>query len=290
MRAADAATASPVALASDGESAAERVRVWLVALAVLTVFAALAWTVRQGDFYTPREGVGYWMGASGGTLMVLLLTYPMRKRLAFMQGWGALKHWFRMHMMAGVLGPLLVMFHSAFHVGSINAGIAMTCMLLVMSSGLVGRFLYRKIHHGLYGSRATLQELEQRLERDRHALGAALDAMPAVKQEVDRFAALVSRPPHGLVRRTAHFLSLGWQRGAARRRARRAAAAGVASGTRASLDALLHSIDVTLREAQRTAQFSTYERLFSIWHAVHIPFIGMLALTAVVHVVAVHFY
>jgi hypothetical protein len=45
-----------------------------------------------------------------------------------------------------------------------------------------------------------------------------------------------------------------------------------------------------LREAQRAAQFSTYERLFSIWHAVHIPFIGMLALTAVVHVVVVHFY
>jgi hypothetical protein len=53
---------------------------------------------------------------------------------------------------------------------------------------------------------------------------------------------------------------------------------------------LLRTIDQTLQEVQRTAQFSTYERLFSIWHAVHIPFLGMLVLTAVVHVVVVHFY
>ena len=263
---------------------------WLVVLAAVAVLAALALIVRTGELYTPRQDFGYWLGATGGSLMVLLLSYPARKRLRFMQTWGPLKHWFRMHMMAGVLGPLLVMFHSTFHIGSLNAGIAMACMLLVMSSGFVGRFLYRKIHHGLYGSRADLQELEQQLGRDLQALGPVLEGMPAVKQEIERFAALVAHKPQGMGQSAAHFLSLGWQRLAARRRVRRAASAALATGAHMPLRALMQSIDVTLREVQRTAQFSTYERLFSIWHAVHIPFLAMLVLTAVIHVVAVHFY
>jgi hypothetical protein len=61
-------------------------------------------------------------------------------------------------------------------------------------------------------------------------------------------------------------------------------------GKLADLDELLLNIDATLRAAQTTAQFSTYERLFSQWHTVHIPFLFMLLLTALVHVVAVHAY
>ena len=290
MRAADAAVTTPVALPSDSDASAGRALAWLAVLAALASLGALAWVVSSGELYTPRQGFGYWLGATGGSLMVLLLSYPMRKRVRFMQAWGPLKHWFRMHMMFGVVGPLLVMFHSAFHVGSLNAGIAMACMLLVMGSGFVGRFLYRKIHHGLYGSRATVQELEQQLAHDLQALGPVLEGMPTVKQEIERFAALVGYKPQGIVQSAAHFLSLGWQRLAARRRVQRAASGAVGTGANMPLSALMHGINVTLREVQRTAQFSTYERLFSIWHAVHIPFLAMLVLTAVIHVVAVHFY
>jgi hypothetical protein len=56
------------------------------------------------------------------------------------------------------------------------------------------------------------------------------------------------------------------------------------------MDELIRNIDLTLQAAQKAAQFSTYERLFSLWHAVHIPFLCMLVITAVVHVFAVHAY
>jgi hypothetical protein len=49
-------------------------------------------------------------------------------------------------------------------------------------------------------------------------------------------------------------------------------------------------VRVYLTAAQRAAQFRTYDRLFSLWHAVHIPFVYMLAASAVIHVVAVHMY
>ena len=57
-----------------------------------------------------------------------------------------------------------------------------------------------------------------------------------------------------------------------------------------SVTNLIRHVSATLRAAQRYAQFSMYERLFSLWHVVHIPFLCMLVLTALVHVVAVHAY
>jgi len=263
---------------------------------VLVVLASAALAVRTGGWYASGKGLGYALGLVGGTLMLGLLLYPLRKRLRFMHEWGALKHWFHFHMVGGVLGPLLVLFHSTFRVGSFNAAVALGCMLLVVASGLIGRFIYRKIHHGLYGSHATLKELEQALAREFEALAPVLSRMPLVKTEVEQFAALVSDRPAGKYARAVHFLSLGAKRMLTRRRMRRTLAAYAAAETdrlvasHANLRALLQTIDSTLQAAQRRAQFSTYERLFSLWHVIHIPFLCMLVITALVHVVAVHVY
>jgi hypothetical protein len=38
------------------------------------------------------------------------------------------------------------------------------------------------------------------------------------------------------------------------------------------------------------ADFQAFERLFSLWHALHIPLIAMLLLAGIVHVIVVHLY
>jgi hypothetical protein len=45
-----------------------------------------------------------------------------------------------------------------------------------------------------------------------------------------------------------------------------------------------------LRLMGRVVQFSFYERLFSLWHVLHLPLFFMLVLSAIVHVLAVHMY
>jgi hypothetical protein len=266
------------------------------AIAFLITLIAAGWSVRSSELYSSGKGIGYALGLTGALLMLGLLLYPARKRFRFMQELGALKHWFRFHMLGGVLGPILVLFHSTFRVGSFNAAVALTCMLLVVASGLVGRFIYRRIHHGLYGTHATLKDLEQTLAQQFEALGPQLSRMPLVKQEVERFTALVSHRPAARGARAAHFLSLGMKRILAGRAVRRALAAyrgpdtHRAAASHANLDTLLRTIDGTLQAVQRRAQFSTYEQLFSLWHVIHIPFLCMLVITAVVHVVAVHIY
>ena len=40
----------------------------------------------------------------------------------------------------------------------------------------------------------------------------------------------------------------------------------------------------------RVAQFSFYERLFALWHVLHLPIFLMMVLSAIAHVLAVHMY
>jgi hypothetical protein len=287
---------APAAIAAK-QPALPRRRVHPVAVAVAATVAMLlcwAWNVNQSELYVSGKGFGYFLGLTGGSMMLILLLYPLRKRARFMHDLGPLKYWFRFHMVAGVLGPVLVLFHSTFRVGSLNAGVALSCMLLVVASGLAGRFLYRKIHHGLYGTHATLQEMQQILARDLELIAPALQRLPEVKREFDSYAALIAHRPSGWYERGAHFLSLGWRRMLAARRVRAALAERAASerpdASLADLATLLQTLDATLQAGQRAAQFTTYERLFALWHVIHIPFLIMLAITAVVHVVAVHAY
>src|SRR5207253_6003483 len=87
-----------------------------------------AYVVAYGKYYTPRSGVGFYLGVTGTLMMLALLAYPLRKHVRWMQRWGALKHWFRAHMILGVVGPTLVLFHSTFHIRSPNAAVALSSM------------------------------------------------------------------------------------------------------------------------------------------------------------------
>jgi hypothetical protein len=276
--------------------AARRLAAGFISMALRLALALLlvaAWVVSGGAVYTPASDIGYWLGVTGGSLMLLLLVYPLRKRFRALACLGPLKHWFRLHLFGGILGPLVILFHATFHVGSFNAGIALASMLLVVASGIVGRYLYRKIHNGLYGSRATAAELERALARQLEALQPALAGQPQVAAELGRYSALVVSRPAGNLARVFHFVSLGWRRAAAGWRVRRAIRLhsedpyGVVHG---HLHDAADTLDAALAAIQRSAQFATYERLFSLWHAVHIPFLVLLVVTALVHVVAVHAY
>jgi hypothetical protein len=259
------------------------------------VLGAAGWLAANGAGYRPGSSLTYTLGLVGGSMMLLLLLYPLRKRLPFLQGVGAVKHWFHLHMVCGICGPALILLHSGFRVGSLNAMVALSCMLLVATSGLVGRFIYRQIHHGLYGRRATQREAEEALARDLAALSPQVSDLPVVKTEIERFGKVAARHPHGAAARAMHFMSLGSRRRAARRRVHRAIVAGTAAhghdaGAQVRLERLYATADETLLALQRTAQFAAYERLFALWHVLHVPFVYMLGISAVVHVVAVHAY
>jgi hypothetical protein len=225
--------------------------------------------------------------------MLALLLYPMRKNLRFMRDWGAVRHWFRLHMLFGILGPLCILFHCNFSLGAVNSNVALVCMILMVASGLVGRYIYTRIHYGLYGERANLQDLQRG-----QLLEAALlreDEARYGKDAVDGvFAELKALEPFTLPARS----SLGglWRIGVFAMRSRRARwrirarLRGFPAASAQDAARLSGHIERYLDTLRRITGFSFFERLFSFWHALHLPIFFMLLVTGLVHVWAVNNY
>jgi hypothetical protein len=123
-----------------------------------------------------------------------------------------------------------------------------------------------------------------------------LARMPALEREIAQFLALATRQHESRLLRIVHFSLLGWRSDLlawrVRRALRRNPTAWLApdGATDASLIGLTAAIGNALQAVRRAAQFATFEKLFSLWHVVHVPFLCMLVITAVIHVVAVHAY
>ncbi len=129
-------------------------RSWAVYLLSITTIAAIGYfVVSPQTLYKPGDNFGYNIGLAGVLMIVFLLLYPLRKRVSFLSKLGVLPAWFKWHMVFGILGPTLIVFHSTFRINSVNAAVATLCMLLVAGSGTFGRFFYTKIHTGFTAAR-----------------------------------------------------------------------------------------------------------------------------------------
>lgn len=262
-------------------------------LASLGLFAWAAYKVATGKYYTPRSNFGFYLGVAGSVLMLALLLYPLRKHVRFMHRWGALKHWFRWHMILGIVGPVLILFHSTFHVRSLNATVALLSMLIVVISGVIGRFVYRKIHYGLYGSRATLENLQREFAVQSEGMKSRFHMAPRVEQWLESFARVANQPDRSFFAMCWQLLVLGLKRPLYEFRCARELRKLRHDRQQESPGGPREAIQMAkryLREAERVATFTAYERLFSLWHILHIPLIYLLAASSIVHIIAVYMY
>ena len=142
---------------------------------LLAALVAAAWQVSHMGLFKPSDDVSYWIGVAGGSMMLMLFSYPLRKYVRFMQRLGKVKWWFWCTCCSASRGPWLILVHSTFHIGSLNAGVALYSMLIVVGSGVVGRFIYMRVHRGLHGEQTSLRELQPRagIGREQGPLAAA---------------------------------------------------------------------------------------------------------------------
>jgi hypothetical protein len=270
----------------------------------LTLLAAVAviavgWRAPTTAYLSPQSGLGYALGIVGGSMMLVLLLYPLRKRFRVLRFIGTVPHWFRAHMILGVAGPVCILYHSNFSLGATNSNVALFCMLIVAGSGIVGRFLYSKIHHGLYGRKASLGELQARAEAlkgHETVLPLLPELMARLEREEQR---LLACGRGGAIALIAPFI-IAWRAAGARRRIRRYVRAAVraAATTSATLAAERPRVERVaseyaqrrIRASRQVAEFRVFEWLFSLWHVLHIPLFFMLLAAGIVHVIAVNVY
>lgn len=107
----------------------------------------------------PSGLIGHGIGILGSVMMIIgVLTYMARKRFRFLFQFGYLKHWLEFHIFLCTVGPILVLFHTAFKFGGIVA-VSFWSMVVVVLSGFAGRFIYVQIPRTIQGHELTSEEL-----------------------------------------------------------------------------------------------------------------------------------
>ena len=267
---------------------------------IVAAILVLGWQNRSAEILTAESGFGYALGIIGSSMMLLLLVYPWRKRVKGLRHLGTTKGWFRIHMALGILGPTAILFHSNFDMGSINSSVALWSMLVVAGSGLIGRYFYTKIHYGLYGRQADLRRLSEAYEDSREMLPGMVELPPEAQYQLDRLGGIaVSQQSRGLAR-FFMLCSIGAKTHLTMIRAKRSIASELPAMAQASgwspmrqrqiYRVLARRVGVYLALVRQVAGFTLFERLFALWHILHLPLFVILVVSAIIHVIVVHAY
>lgn len=258
---------------------------------ILVLIAGGGWLVRilaNTPELAASTDVGYYIGVVGASLMLLLMTYPLYKRFRLLRGIGTTRFWFRLHMICGLAGPILIIVHSGLQTRSMNAAWAFWSMIVVALSGIVGRFLYRGLHRGMHGELETAQSLAAAVAAASYNIDRAVsddaDISRRVGNYATRCAALAKLAPVAAV---GSFILPFWRWSIMQRVRRSLARSDIPADRQAEKKKLLGTF---LLANQRYAQFALFDRLFSFWHVAHVPFVVTLFLATIAHIVAVHLY
>ncbi len=265
------------------------------------VVAALVWgyTAHLERYITPTRGLGYALGIVGGSLMLVLLMYPARKRAQWLNFIGGVPIWYRIHMTLGIVGPLLILFHSNFSLGATNSNVALFCMLAVSGSGLVGRYIYSRVYGDWHEHQTTLEDLKAAAELLRKQ-SDTIKLLPGYLVAIEREEQQLFRPAKTPIGALVQPVTVGMRSLLARWRLSNQIRDMVLEGARQSPVLAMHGRRLTenatsyatrrLDAVRRVREHGYYVKLFSLWHVAHVPFFIMTLVAGIVHVISVSVY
>lgn len=231
------------------------------------------------DLFRPTGIVGNRLGILGTFMIAFgVSSYMLRKRWSRLQGLGKLRNWLSFHIFLCTLGPFLILLHTSFKVAGI-VSIAFWSMVLVVTSGLVGRYVYVRIPKTLNGQFRTRREIEEQQEQ-------IMEEIREDAPDVDNatLSSLLAPPeaPKGLL----ESLSAAFRFDLQRRRQSRALQLflnenNVPENTQA------HLLDLG-KQYQRLLQqqvlLEPFGKIFRYWHTFHLPLAIIMALILLVHI------
>lgn len=249
---------------------------------------------------TAESGVGYVLGIFSVACMLLLLLFPVRKRFKFLRFLGSTPTWFRNHQVLGVAAPIAALYHCNFDLGSLNSRVALYSALLVAGSGVIGRFIYTKINRGLNMRKASLKQLAASMHAQFPESGQHMVFLPELIERVGEFDQQVLSPPRGMF---ASWM-LPWRLLIKTRREQWRLASfsrrkimvesiyneAIANDRREIQRVARRCISRHLSQVRQVAEFTAWQRLFALWHKIHLPFFVVLVVSVIVHIYAVHSY
>jgi hypothetical protein len=232
------------------------------------------------DAFKPSGPFGHGLGIIG-TLLILIgvFGYIGRKKKKFLPRVGVLKHWLEFHIFLCSVGPLLILFHTAFKFGGI-VSISFWSMVAVVLSGVIGRFIYIQIPRTIQGRELSLVEIREMKDNMSKSL--------SIKYGLDdvMYAMLIAATQKEFESSSKNFFS----RIADRMRHNRE--------IRNSINDLLNQTDLSGKDKRgvmklvsnemtmnaRISRLQTMQTLFKYWHVAHLPFALIMLVIMVIHV------
>lgn len=225
------------------------------------------------DFFKPSGLFGHGLGIVG-TLLILIgvFGYIAKKRYKFLSRFGRLKYWLEFHIFLCTLGPIMVLFHTAFKFGGI-VSISFWSMVAVVLSGVIGRYIYIQIPHTDEGKEMSLDEVK------------------ALKSEIDQ---ILSQNYHfdiaqfnGVLVGNGNSGNLGFL---GRYFADRKTIYKIRQTLKTSnlpskeTNEIIQLVKNELALSNRLARLQTMKKLFQYWHVAHLPFAVIMLVIMVIHV------
>jgi len=260
----------------------------LIYAAVAMVLIALGYTaaVTGLDLDPAASGLlGHGLGIAGFVLMLMTETlYSLRKRSRRAR-WGRTSSWLRFHIFTGLVGPFMVLLHTAWRYNGL-AGVVMLLTVVVVGSGFVGRYIYTAVPRTADGTAVAAAELEAQIAAAEADLQRLLATSPGRGgASLERLASLPQPAGSGLFLMLGHtFLEWGYRLESWREQRRWGAEARDQAREMERLLARRRALQ------RQVSSLVAARRALATWHAVHIPLGVALFTAALVHIGAALYY
>ncbi|HLW65084.1 MAG TPA: hypothetical protein VKS79_07145 [Gemmataceae bacterium] len=131
----------------------------ILAFATIAVIGLAYGVIYRHGLPRPGGPAGHSLGIFGFLLMLSTeVLYTLRKRWKRFR-WGRMPVWLKVHVFTGVVGPFLVLLHTAGKLHGV-AGAVTLLTLVIVASGFIGRYIYAAVPRTVAGTEKTPRQLE----------------------------------------------------------------------------------------------------------------------------------
>lgn len=265
-------------------------------LAAINVWGASYYLASQGArvrhplhaLLRPSGGVGQTAGLVAFAIFVFLWLYPLRKKFKRLAFTGSVGKWLDVHVASALLLPLLLATHAAWRSDGV-IGLGLVAMLVVIASGVIGRYLYTRIPR----TRSGVELSRDEVAAARHDLMARLAATTGMTEATLQglLSTDAADEQRGIVAAVRRMLLNDVTRRRRRRDLRRRWAAMTGDGSHSlagrALDEAVALADREMALDQQVRMLSATHRVFRFWHVAHRPFAVTALVAVIIHIAVV---
>ncbi|HKI77642.1 MAG TPA: hypothetical protein VKA26_03790 [Ignavibacteriaceae bacterium] len=239
----------------------------------------------QHNLLKPSGIIGHGLGIVGTIMMILgVAVYMIRKRSRRLVNFGYLKYWLELHIFLCTLGPVLVLYHTAFKFGGIVA-VSFWSMVAVVLSGVIGRFIYIQIPHTIQGQEVGANELNEISGDLTYMLRKKFNVYNVDDMIIDQIEAMFSRNNYSDKTAALNIFIVIKEYFRMKFRLMKLKRRISAKGTRGKqLNEIINIIKSKIILNRRIGMLRSMQRLFKYWHIVHLPFAITMFVIMLVHV------